>query len=170
MIEALLQAERLLVHGMVDQAERIYASALEQDPLNAMAVVGLARVALERADDRLAYTHAQRALEMDPQNAAALRLEARLAEVLDLREAAATAPDAGPTESSAAAEPVPSSDASPSERFVFTRNPSMADHQRVETERNDMPRASPPDSRTDADPPLAAHPERGGFLRRILGE
>ncbi|MGI8928143.1 MAG: tetratricopeptide repeat protein, partial [Candidatus Limnocylindrales bacterium] len=93
MIEALLQAERLLVHGMVDQAERIYASALEQDPLNAIAVVGLARVALERADDRLAYRHARRALEIDPQNAAALRLEARLAEVLGLRDAMTTGTD-----------------------------------------------------------------------------
>ena len=87
MIEALLQAERLLVVGLVDQAERIYTSALEQDPLNAIAVVGLARVALERGDDRLAYQQARRALEIDPENAAAIRLELRLAEVMSRRDA-----------------------------------------------------------------------------------
>src|SRR5687768_8893096 len=125
MIEALLQAERLLVHGMVDQAERIYTGALEQDPLNAIAVVGLARVALERGDDRLAYEHARRALEIDPENTAALRLEARLAEVLQLRDARASgqppaAPNANQPAESPAAPPA-SADARPSEQFVFTR-------------------------------------------------
>lgn len=166
MIEALLQAERLLVHGMVDQAERIYASALEQDPLNAIAVVGLARVALERADDQLAYAHARRALEIDPQNAAALRLEARLSEVLGLREATVDA-----TDSTSAAEAVPPAPAaSPSEQFVFTRNPSMTDHQRVETKRDDEPHASPRDARKDVDRPAAPTAERKSLLRRILGE
>ncbi len=162
MIEALLQAERLLVHGMIDQAERIYAGALEQDPLNAIAIVGLARVALERADDKLAYSHARRALEIDPQNAAALRLEARLSEILGLRQAAA----AGIT---AQSPPTPRVDVRPSEHVVFTRNPSMADHQRVETERNEAPHASPRDSRADADPAAAPSGERTGLLRRILG-
>ncbi|MEX2546177.1 MAG: tetratricopeptide repeat protein [Chloroflexota bacterium] len=131
MIEALLQAERLLVHGMVDQAERIYAGALEQDPLNAIAVVGLARVALERDDDQLAYAHARRALEIDPQNAAALRLEARLAEVF--ATAASANPHQGETATAALTTPGP--DARPSEQFVFTRNPSMADHLDMEERR-----------------------------------
>ncbi len=181
MIEALLQAERLLVHGMVDQAERIYAGALEQDPLNAIALVGLARVALERADDNLAYAHARRALEIDPQNAAALRLEARLSEVLELRQATAAATELsaatelGATELGAAgtpaqSPPMPGVDARPSEHVVFTRNPSMADHQRVETERNEAPHASPRDSRADADPAAAPSGERTGLLRRILGD
>ncbi len=85
MIEPLLQAERLLVHGQVDAAERIYTSTIAADPRNAIAVVGLARVALERGDDRLAYEHACAALQIDRQNAAALRLEARLSEVLTTR-------------------------------------------------------------------------------------
>jgi thioredoxin-like negative regulator of GroEL len=107
MIEPLLQAERLLVHGQVDAAERIYASTIAADPRNAIAVVGLARVALERGDDRLAYEHACAALQIDRQNAAALRLEARLSEVLAtrgesverpqwLRTKSGTAIDAGP--------------------------------------------------------------------------
>lgn len=85
MIEPLLQAERLLVHGQVDAAERIYESTIAADPRNSIAIVGLARVALERGDDRLAYDKACAALEIDRQNAAALRLEARLSEVLEAR-------------------------------------------------------------------------------------
>ncbi len=85
MIEAMLQAERALLHGMVDQAEQIYSNAVLADPRNAIAMVGLARVALERGDDRLAYERACAALAIDPQNAAALRLEARLSEVLVTR-------------------------------------------------------------------------------------
>lgn len=85
MIESLLQAERLLVVGQVDAAEKIYSSTLAADPRNSIAMVGLARVALERGDDKLAYQRACEALEIDRQNAAALRLEARLSEVLATR-------------------------------------------------------------------------------------
>jgi len=132
MIEALLQAERLLVHGQVDQAERIYTGALEQDPLNAIAVVGLARVALERNDDELAYRHAQRALEIDPENAAAIRLEARLGEVLRTRSGEDARSSAAETPAPA---PQPAPDARPSEQHVFTRNPTMADHRAAEERR-----------------------------------
>ena len=139
MIEALLQAERLLVHGMVDQAERIYAGALEQDPMNAIAVVGLARVALERGDDRLAYERALRALEIDPENAAAVRLEARLGEVLQLRDdREAGQPSGGQAaeeDEEPSAAPRAAADARPSEQFVFNRNPSMAQHREMEERR-----------------------------------
>jgi tetratricopeptide (TPR) repeat protein len=128
-IEALLQAERLLVVGLVDQAERIYKGALEQDPLNAIAVVGLARVALERNDDELAYQHAKHALEIDPENAAAMRLEARLGEVLSARATTA------PAQPEAPVAPQPAPDARPSEQHIFTRNPSMADHREMEERR-----------------------------------
>ena len=123
MIEALLQAERLLVHGMVDQAEQIYQNAITQDPRNAIAVVGLARVALERGQERLAYERAREALEIDPGNIAAQRLEQRLAEVFAARERPAPSPaDEG-------YEP------RPSERAIFNRNPSMADHAAAEERR-----------------------------------
>jgi hypothetical protein len=82
MIELMLQAERALMVGMIDQAERLYQMAARNDPRNAIAVVGLARVALERNDDRAAYDRSREALAIDPNNAAALRLEARLSEVL----------------------------------------------------------------------------------------
>ncbi len=85
MIEVLLQAERALAAGLVDQAERLYRQTLVADPRNSIAVVGLARVALERADDAGALRLAWRALAIDPENAAAVRLAARLEEVLTTR-------------------------------------------------------------------------------------
>lgn len=147
MIEALLQAERLLVHGMVDQAEQIYANAIAQDPRNAIAVVGLARVALERGQERIAYERAREALAIDPENIAAQRLEQRLAEVFAERE-------------HPAAPPTPAEMPRASEKAIFNRNPSMADHAAAE-ERRDAPAQPQPD-----EPPEARR--RSGLFRRIL--
>ncbi|HLB44087.1 MAG TPA: tetratricopeptide repeat protein [Candidatus Limnocylindrales bacterium] len=160
MIEALLQAERLLVHGMVDQAEQIYARAVAQDPRNAIAVVGLARVALERGDEQAAYARSREALGIDPQNAAAQRLEARLAEVFAAR--ARQAPPPAPAETS------PPAERRPSEQSFLTRNPSMAEHRDME-QRRDVPRASPPGAREAAEQPPPSE-RRPGLWRRILGE
>jgi tetratricopeptide (TPR) repeat protein len=156
MIEALLQAERLLLHGQVDQAETIYANAVAQDPHNAIAVVGLARVALERGDEQLAYARARAALQIDPQNAAAQRLEARLAEIFAARAEPPPppAPDHAPP------------DERPSERAFLTRNPSMSDHLAADERRATL----------DANPPDAGQPEesdtepKAGLWGRILGE
>jgi tetratricopeptide (TPR) repeat protein len=84
-IELMLQAERALAVGLIDQAERLYWQAVEADRRNAIAVVGLARVAIERGDNRLAYTFAQGALAIDPENDAARRLAQRLTEVIAYR-------------------------------------------------------------------------------------
>jgi thioredoxin-like negative regulator of GroEL len=84
-IELLLQAERALSVGLVDQAERLYRQVAEADPRNSIAVVGLARVALERSDDAEAYRQARRALAIDPENVAARRLADRLEEVFAVR-------------------------------------------------------------------------------------
>jgi hypothetical protein len=113
MIERLLEAERLLAVGMVDRAEAIFRGMAESDPRNAFAVVGLARIALERGDDRLAYRHAVHALEIDPENDAARRLEGRLAEVFAARgEAIAPAEASAP----AAADAVPDAPLRPADR------------------------------------------------------
>jgi putative thioredoxin len=84
-IELLLQGDRLLHVDMVDQAEAIYRRVVEQDPQNAIAVVGLGRCALARGDEREGHRLMARALEIDPQNDMARRLEARLAEILAAR-------------------------------------------------------------------------------------
>jgi tetratricopeptide (TPR) repeat protein len=149
MIEALLQAERLLVHGMVDQAELLYQNAIAQDPRNAIAVVGLARVALERGQERLAYERARDALAIDPQNVAAQRLEQRLAEVFAEREHPA-APASAPETPRA------------SEQAVFNRNPSMADHAAAEERRN-----APAQPATNEPPEPQRRP---GLFRRILDQ
>lgn len=159
MIEALLQAERLLVHGMVDQAEQIYANAAAQDPHNAIAVVGLARVALERGQERVAYERSLEALKIDPQNVAAQRLEQRLAEVFAEREHST--------------RPTPPPDLpnpfDPSERAFLTRNPSMADHAAAEQRRTQTPHASPPDQRAPDNTEADAPQRKSSAWRRILG-
>ena len=110
MIEIILEAERALTTGQLDQAERLYRQAGALDPRNSIAVVGLARVALDRGDEREAYTLARRALEIDPENAAGQRLADRLEEVMRYRgeeppAVAAAPPVAAPQ--TEAAEPTP---------------------------------------------------------------
>ena len=85
MIELLLEAERALSFGRVDEAERLYRQVAAADPANSIAVVGLARVALEHADDAGAYLLARKALTIDPENEAAQRLVTRLDEVMRTR-------------------------------------------------------------------------------------
>ena len=118
MIELLLQAERALTMGMVDQAERLYGQAAAVDPQNSIAVVGLARVALERADDEGALREARRALAIDPENVAAARLASRLEEVLGYRARAQPVTMAPPAtaelEAGAAAPAAPTEPDAPS--------------------------------------------------------
>ncbi len=82
MIELLLQAEGDLSVGLLDRAEALYQQVIGADPRNSIAVVGLARVALERSDEVEALTFARRALAIDPENNAAQRMVQRLEEVL----------------------------------------------------------------------------------------
>jgi type IV secretory pathway VirB10-like protein len=85
MMETLVEAERALTHGLVDKAERLYRQVRENDPKSSIAVMGLARVALERGDDATAYLHAKAALAIDAENPAAKHLVMRLAEVMEGR-------------------------------------------------------------------------------------
>ena len=82
MIEILLQAEGALSVGLLDRAEELYRQVATADPRNSIAVVGLARVALERGDEVGALTIARRALVVDSENTAAQRMVQRLEEVL----------------------------------------------------------------------------------------
>ena len=89
--------------GQLDLAEEIYQQVTTSDPKNSIAVVGLARVTLERGDDLGAYLLARRALAIDPENDAARRMAVRLEEVLATRGQ----PVADPLPTEAAAPPPP---------------------------------------------------------------
>jgi Tetratricopeptide repeat len=116
MIETLIEAERALTHGLVDQAERLYRQVADKDPKSSIAVMGLARVALERGDDRTAYLHGRAALAIDPDNPAAQHLVMRLAEVMagrgetlpDVSGVASVPPAVGESPQTPAPPPTPS--------------------------------------------------------------
>jgi hypothetical protein len=80
-IELLLEAERVRLAGELDRAELLFRQVAEADPQNAIAVVGLAEVALDRGDAAAGLAYARRALEIDPQEAAARRIVDDLAAV-----------------------------------------------------------------------------------------
>ena len=124
MIEILLQAERTLAVGRLDEAERLYRQASEADPRNSIAVVGLARVALERDDEPGAYRLAKRALAIDPENVAAQRLSQRLEEVYAYRGQSIAAL-AGETEAPAVAEAqaLPAAAPAPAPTNAATQHP-----------------------------------------------
>jgi thioredoxin-like negative regulator of GroEL len=84
-IEILLEAERALTAGRLDEAERLYGQAAAADGRNSIAIVGLARVAVDRGHDRRALDLAHQALSIDSENVAAQRMVARLEEVLGVR-------------------------------------------------------------------------------------
>jgi tetratricopeptide (TPR) repeat protein len=81
-IEQLLRAENALALGLLDQAQKIYEQTLAHDPANAIALVGLSRVALERGDERESLRFARRAISIDPENGQAGRMVDRLEEVI----------------------------------------------------------------------------------------
>jgi thioredoxin-like negative regulator of GroEL len=125
-IELLLQAERALSVGLVDQAERLYRQVVDADPRNSIAVVGLARVALERSDDAEAYRQSRRALAIDPENVAARRLADRLEEVFTTRGEAipeVDEPDLAPTRGQPSLEATASSNAGLVDRLLRRARP-----------------------------------------------
>jgi tetratricopeptide (TPR) repeat protein len=143
-IELLLQAERALSVGLLDRAETLYRQVAAADPRNSIAVVGLARVAIERGDEIEALELGRRALEIDPENSAAQRLVQRLEEVRAYRGDAT--PPAGPS-------------------TLAVEVPVRAPEPSTETPPTDLPTETPP---TDLPTPSAPPPHRRSFLDRLF--
>ena len=151
MIELILEAERALTVGQLDRAERLYRQAAELDPRNSIAIVGLARVTLDRGDERGAYVLARQALEIDPENAAGQRLAERLEEVLRFR----------------GEEPPPVGETPGGETPV---GETPVSEPRQAAEAPPAPAAAePPPAQPPAKPPTTAAPPRRRKRRSLLG-
>jgi Tetratricopeptide repeat len=140
MIERLLEAERALSVGLLDQAEQLYQQAWEADPHNSIAVAGLARVALERGDEATAHALGLRALEIDEDNPAARRLVDRLREIQATRAA-------GRTSSTAAGEPARAESEPPKPPAAEKSRPAkphVAPPAAIRTSSSGKRRATPP--------------------------
>lgn len=150
MIEVLLEAERALSHGLVDRAEQLYRQVAERDPRSSIALVGLARVALERDDALAAYLHARKALAIDPENPAAGHLVMRMAEVLGGR-----------------------GEALPEEEAADAQAPGAASEATTPSDPSSAPPWEPASARSP-EPPRSAYrpptsPSRPGLIGRLLG-
>lgn len=120
MIERLLAADAALDRDDLERAHGLFTQVVTADPRNAIAVVGLARVAIRRGAADEARELLARALEIDPEEAAARRLLAEmdaraavsaavpaLAPVALLAPVASLAPAAAPEAPPAPHEPAP---------------------------------------------------------------
>ena len=115
MIELLVRAEGALSVGLLDRAESLYRQVANADPRNSIAVVGLARVALERSDEVGALALARTALAIDPENDAARRMVERLEEVLRHRGVTVAPPEPAPAAVDAASTPAAEPAATPAD-------------------------------------------------------
>lgn len=133
MIEQILQADRYLQVDQVEKARGVFQKVVDMDPGNAIAVVGLARCALAEGEDEQAYELASRALEIDPENDMARRMEARLSEIFATR-----------------GEPV--------ERPAVAATPSSGEMRQVVTDAGPDPKPGPTPATSSTPPPKPPPP------------
>jgi Tfp pilus assembly protein PilF len=151
-IEQILQADRYLQVDQVEQARGVYQKVVDLDPGNAIAVVGLARCALADGDDHQAHALASKALEIDPENDMARRMEARLSEILATRGEPVERPEAAATPSPREMRP------------VVTEEPAAA----AATQQAGAPSPTPPSS--SVPPTKAKEPAvRKSLFDRLMG-
>ena len=141
MIERLLAADAALERGELDTAEKLFGSVAEADPRNAIAAVGMGRVAAGRDDADGARTWFRRALSIDPDEAAARRLLTALEREVAALHATTSAEVAAQAEGPPAeaplveppGEPRRSEDvaAAPQAQPALPRHPSLIDRIRA---------------------------------------
>lgn len=117
MIERLLAADAALERGDLEIAGRLFSQVAGADPRNAIAVVGLARIAVRRGERDQARELAHRALDIDADEAAARRLLAELDPPLSATTAPAAQEPAEPRPEAAPAS-VPAAPRSWWQRFL----------------------------------------------------
>lgn len=156
MIEQILQADRYLQVDQVEQARGVYQKVVDLDPGNAIAVVGLARCALADGDDHQAHALASKALEIDPENDMARRMEARLSEILATRGEPVDRPGAAATPSPREMRPVVTEEPATATVPAAATDPAQA------TSQTPSPSAVPP---TTAKEPAV----RKSLFDRLMG-
>ena len=161
MIELLLQAERALSIGRLDQAETLYRQVANADPRNSIAVVGLSRVALDRGDEGGALELARRALIIDPENVAAQRMVARLEEVWEYRGEGEVVEEAPVV---AASEPEPAAPAPAPEPAAPEPPPAAPEPEPAAPEPE--PASQEPEPAAQEPPPV--EPRRRSWLSRLF--
>jgi tetratricopeptide (TPR) repeat protein len=127
-IELLLQAEEALSAGGLDRAEALYRQILAADPRNSIALVGLARVTLERSDEVGALTLARRSLAIDAENGAARRLVEQVEKLLRDQGVSLPAPPAGMSPTATAEGAPATSWAVEADEPVATPSPESGRH------------------------------------------
>ena len=173
MIERLLAADAALDRGELDIADRLFTQVVEADSRNAIAVVGLGRVAARRGDLDDARALMARALEIDPDEAAAQKFLAQMTPEAVAAPAPESAPEPVPAPApEAAPEPVPAPapEAAPEDAEATPVAPDVPS----ERETAIQPAPAPVSSRDGvAWPPPgaefepAAQPRRRSLLHRI---
>ena len=171
MIEQILQADRMLQVDQVEQARDMYQRVVDLDPGNAIAVVGLAQCALADGDDAEAYRLASRALEIDPQNDMARRMEARLSEIMATRGEGVERPEAAHTAPAQAMRPVVTETTPVSGADTGTPTATSEDTETPAADGGSTPRqANAPATPAPATPSPTTRPAmRKSLFDRLLG-
>jgi hypothetical protein len=157
-IERLLAGERALAADQLEVAQRLFAQVAGADPRNAIALTGLAKVAVRRRDLATARLHVTHALAIDPEDAAAKALAADLG--VDVTEPATPAVVAEtPAEPTPAAAPAP-----PTPR----PGPRPAANATRPTAGGSGARSSPKKPASKKAAPKKAAPKKRGLLVRLL--
>ncbi len=130
MIERLLAAESALAEGELEAATRLFAQVAEADPRNAIAVVGLARIALRDGRTDEARELLARALAIDPDEAAARRLIREL-DVPGAAPEPPSEPGPAPEPDPPPAAPEPTVDPVPKFAPAAVHRPSLLDRVRA---------------------------------------